>query len=91
MGLLFLCEDDAPPAPPPRAASTFVSRFLLKVEECCSWCRQPVVHCRQSSCDSAGTYSGTLVRGEWRPAEPAPVATDEPEREGDPAGTEPPS
>ena len=44
-------------------------RTAMRVEECCSWCRRPVNRCEDPSCDDARTYSGILVRGEWKNVE----------------------
>lgn len=41
-------------------------RSALRVEECCSWCRQPVSRCQDPACDDARTYSGVLLRGVWQ-------------------------
>jgi hypothetical protein len=46
-----------------------MTRIALKVEECCSWCRRPVSRCCDPSCDDAATYSGILLRGEWKEVE----------------------
>ena len=43
-----------------------MTRIALRVEECCSWCRRPVERCTDASCDDAETYSGILLRGEWK-------------------------
>ncbi len=43
-----------------------MTRIALRVEECCAWCRRPVRRCREASCDDADTYSGILLRGEWK-------------------------
>jgi hypothetical protein len=43
-----------------------MTRIALKVEECCSWCRRPVSRCTDPSCDDARTYSGILLRGQWK-------------------------
>ncbi|MFN3653229.1 MAG: hypothetical protein ACK47B_26910 [Armatimonadota bacterium] len=43
-----------------------MTQSVLRVEECCDWCRKPVQRCTESSCDDARTYSGILVRGEWK-------------------------
>jgi hypothetical protein len=48
-----------------------MTRSALRVEECCSWCRQPVGRCQDPSCDDARTYSGILLRGMWREVEEA--------------------
>ena len=42
-----------------------VPKILLRVEECCTWCRRPVSQCATAACDDAGTYSGILLRGRW--------------------------
>lgn len=46
-----------------------MTRIALRVEECCGWCRRPVARCREASCDDAETYSGILLRGEWKRVE----------------------
>lgn len=43
-----------------------MARNGLRVEECCTWCRQPVNRCTESSCDDTRTYSGILVSGQWK-------------------------
>jgi hypothetical protein len=42
---------------------------IMRVEECCSWCRRPASRCNDASCDDAKTYSGVLLRGEWKEVE----------------------
>lgn len=67
MTLLFFCESDAAPAAQAEGPQhSAPPRLRREAEVCCSWCRQPIMRCRHSSCDSAGTYSGVLVWGEWR-------------------------
>jgi hypothetical protein len=46
-----------------------MTRIALKVEECCSWCRRPGHRCTDPACDDARTYSGILLRGEWKEVE----------------------
>jgi hypothetical protein len=46
-----------------------MTRIALRVEECCGWCRRPVSRCSDPACDDAETYSGILLRGEWKPLE----------------------
>jgi hypothetical protein len=48
-----------------------MTRSQSKVEECCSWCRQPVSACTRPACDDARTYSGVMLRGEWKEMEEA--------------------
>lgn len=43
-----------------------MEQTAMPVEECCNWCRKPVGRCTESSCDDAQTYTGILVRGEWK-------------------------
>ena len=43
-----------------------MTRIALRVEECCDWCRRPVHRCSDASCDDSGTYTGILLRGEWK-------------------------
>lgn len=48
-----------------------MKRAATQAEDCCTWCRRPIRQCTESSCDDAGTYRGTLVRGEWKDLEEA--------------------
>lgn len=42
-----------------------MSYVSFGLQECCSWCRQPVRQCRGASCDNAPTYTGALHQGQW--------------------------
>lgn len=37
----------------------------LRVQQCCAGCRRPLRRCGCET-QSAATYSGVLLRGEWR-------------------------
>jgi hypothetical protein len=53
----------------PQVSVSVRPRTALEVQECCSWCRQPVDRCRDASCDESPTYGGILVRGAWQQME----------------------
>jgi len=49
-----------------------MTRIVLRIEECCAGRRKPVRRRQTPSCADAPTYSGILLRGQWKKLDDTP-------------------